>query len=570
MGSRTVASAFTTQVQLRSFNIVGFLIIFIWSLSPIGAQSILHILYTPVQATSSVSSVAYVNSRQQSYSNPHSSSSFPQQWFNSLAIEMGSMMIAPSEVKASTMDINGNVKIPYQSSVLASGIAPDSEGWVQISSLNATANGSLIWSSLFGIPVVGINFGNTTFNIESTYIELTCTNKTFESLEGPDGPSGPRINSTFVSTRGPYFSAEDPDLTDPWIIGYRGVDITAYNGTSEGAYVAPQFCPDCLSPDFMSQTIQAGTIAFQEFDGIDPGNATTVFCNPYQKYVESKVFCMKTENTRQCQVTAQRSSILPHMPSEITYLNFPLVALGMSSLLKNITPIHDATNELQNYLVYDPMDPINVIDHDNSLLLGAGDLPNFLSEVELSDIGTRLGQILNAFVYGSTWNASVFLIGESFEGMQGNLFGGKNASFVPASRAELAAMIQNQTAAFTVPAVLTTHAQVYSCYFPWLGVFLFSTVVMLAGAITGVVFSRKTIVPDYLGFVSSLAKESPWIRMPDVGVNMDGMDKARLVKEVKVRLGDVSYAQGGHPDIGRLAFARLEETTKVKKDKLYV
>jgi hypothetical protein len=86
----------------------------------------------------------------------------------------------------------------------------------------------------------------------------------------------------------------------------------------------------------------------------------------------------------------------------------------------------------------------------------------------------------------------------------------------------------------------------------------------------GVIYSRRTIVPDYLGFVSSLAKESPWIRMPDVGVNMDGMDKARLVKDVKVRLGDVTYAQGGHSDIGRLAFARLEETTKVEKDKLYV
>jgi hypothetical protein len=570
MGSRTVASAFTTQLQLRSFNMVGFLMIFIWSLSPIGAQSILHILYTPVQATSSVSSVSYVNSRQQSYSAPQHSTSFAGQWFNSLAIEMGSMMIAPVEVKVSPMDINGNVKIPYQSSVLASGISPDSEGWVQISSLNATANGKLMWSSLFGIPVNGIDFGNTTFNIESTHMELACTNKTFDSLEGPDGPEGPRINTTFVSTRGPYFSAEDPDPNDPWIIGYRGVDITVYNDTDGAAYVAPQSCPDCLSPDYANKTFPAGTIAFQEFDGSDPGNATTVFCNPYQRYVESKIFCMKTENTQRCEVTAQRPSILPHMPSEITYLSFPMVALGLSSLLKNVTPIHDATNELQNYLVYDPMDPGSVIDNDNSLLLAGGDRPTYLYEVELSDIGTRLGQILNAFVYGSTWNASVFLIGGSFEGMQGNLFGGKNASFVTASRAEIAAMIQNQTAAFTVPAVLTTHAQVYFCYFPWLAVFLFSTVVMLVGAITGVVFSRKTIVPDYLGFVSSLAKESPWIRMPDVGVNMDGMDKARLVKEVKVRLGDVSYAQGGHSDIGRLAFARLEETTKVQKDKLYV
>jgi hypothetical protein len=48
------------------------------------------------------------------------------------------------------------------------------------------------------------------------------------------------------------------------------------------------------------------------------------------------------------------------------------------------------------------------------------------------------------------------------------------------------------------------------------------------------------------------------------------MDKARLVKDVKVRLGDVTYAQGGYSKIGRLAFARLEETTKVEKEKLYV
>lgn len=94
---------------------------------------------------------------------------------------------------------------------------------------------------------------------------------------------------------------------------------------------------------------------------------------------------------------------------------------------------------------------------------------------------------------------------------------------------------------------------------------------MLLAAITGVYFSRKTIVPDYLGFVSSLAKESPFIRMPDVGINMDGMDKAKLVKDMKVRLGDISEFEGGNnTQVGRLAFARMEETTKVKRGKLYI
>ena len=479
-------------------------------------------------------------------------------------------MIAPIAVKVGPMDLEGNVKIPYQSTVLAAGISPDSEGWVQLSSMNATANGTIVWSSLFGIPVNGVALGNTTFNIESTYIELNCTNKITESLVGPDGPAGPRINQTLVSTNGPYFSAYNPTYLEPWIIGYRGVDLTAYNNTDGRPYLTPQSCPDCLSPDFANKTIPAGTIAFQEFDGSDPGNATTVFCNPYQRYVESQIFCMKTDNTQACQVTAQRFSTLPHMPAEVTYLSFPLVAFGASALLANITPMSEPTNELQNYILFDARDPFNIINNDDTTLGDGTPLLEVLDDIPLNLVATRLGQILNAFVFGSTYNASTYLIGDSFDGMTADNLVGNNASFVPASREDLVAMIQNQTGAFTVPGVSTTSAQVYRCSFPWLAAFLFSTLTMLMSAIASVVYSRKTIVPDYLGFVSSLAKESPWIGMPDVGVNMDGLDKARLVKDVKVRLGDVSYVHGGHTRFGKLAFARLEETTKVEKEKLYI
>lgn len=97
---------------------------------------------------------------------------------------------------------------------------------------------------------------------------------------------------------------------------------------------------------------------------------------------------------------------------------------------------------------------------------------------------------------------------------------------------------------------------------------------MLGAAVVGVCFARKTLVPEYLGFVSSLAKESPWIGMPDVSVRMDGMDRARLLRNVKVRLGDVSGRdedeEGGGDRVGRLAFARLEETSVVEKERRYV
>ena len=56
-----------------------------------------------------------------------------------------------------------------------------------------------------------------------------------------------------------------------------------------------------------------------------------------------------------------------------------------------------------------------------------------------------------------------------------------------------------------------------------------------------------------------------------MGVNMDGMDKARMAKDVRVRLRDVSsdiiVGRGG---IGRLAFGRLEEAAEVEKGRLYI
>jgi hypothetical protein len=42
------------------------------------------------------------------------------------------------------------------------------------------------------------------------------------------------------------------------------------------------------------------------------------------------------------------------------------------------------------------------------------------------------------------------------------------------------------------------------------------------------------------------------------------------VKDVKVRLGDVTDVEEGANGVGRLAFARMEETKLVQKGKLYV
>jgi hypothetical protein len=557
MGSRTIWSTFNTHFQLRSFNAIGMVLMVIWCFEPIGGQSVQQLLTTVEKATTVDTTVAYINSRQQSYSAPKGP--FQNQWFPGFSVLFGSALLSTAEVKASSEDVWGNVKIPYYSSLQDTGVGADTEGWVQV-----PKNFTPTYSSLFGIPLSNIQIGNTTFNLESTYMELSCGNMSVSPQGAP-----PAARSDLISDVGPFLSFQNVSINDAWSLGYQGPNVAAVQDGDNTPYTYPKSCPDCLRSDFTSKNFDAGTLAFQEFSGFDL--TTTILCMPAQRYVESTIVCVKSPELQTCRVTAQRLSLLPHMPSSITPLSFPTVVMGLTALLPNSTPQYNAVNMVENY-IYNPATQATIISGETSFGSNDGETP--LMSVSPKDFGDRFGQLLNSYMYASMWNATPYILGAEFSGIEANRVGGNNASFIAAtSPADLTAMLRNQTAAFTVPATLITNSPVYYVYYSWLTVFLIATLVMLSGSIVGVVYSRKTIVPDYLGYVSSLAKESQYIRMPDVGVNMDGMDKARLIKDVKVRLGDVSeQSVGGDGNglIGRLAFARAEDCREVKKGKLYI
>jgi hypothetical protein len=558
MGSRTVASAFTTNIQLRSFNAVGIGLILIWALSPLGGQAILHILYTPSKFTTTPANITYYNTRQQSYSAP--GGDFANQWFSGYSILFSASILAPQAVIQSSMDIWGNVKIPYFSSISSSGEPRDKDGWVQTSD----NNGTLVYSSIFGIPMTGIGFGNTTLTAESSYIQLDCFNTT--TMPIPNATDGtPDFTGFLISTDGPFLSYQNVTESQPFAVGWQGQDVSQIGDDDSSGFVYPQACPDCLDQSLANVSFTNGTLVYQEFESVD--HVTTVLCTPSQQYVENQIFCSKDSVSQQCQVIAQRPSLLPHFPSELTYLSFGTVALGWTALFQNSTPQGYAVNQLQNWIL-DPTSTVSLISTPNSDANNEGQTP--LAYVSLKDVGDRLGQLLNAFIHGSMWNSTSYIIATPLYDIQEMVTGGRNASFVPATTSDLIAMIQNRTSAFTVTGSQVNEAQVYVAFFPWLIIFLISNLAMFLAAITGAYFSRKTIIPDYLGFVSSLAKESPFIKLPDVGINMDGMDKAKLVKDMKVRLGDVSAFEGGDTGVGRLAFARMEETKKVERGRLYV
>jgi len=569
MGSRTVASSITTQVHLRKYNLIGLGLIILWSLSPIGSQAILYILESPLVPTLSSVNISYINTRQQSYASPEGA--FRRIWFSGFTMLFGSSLLAPTAVKTSSMDLWGNVKIPFYSSIFNSSTIVDEDGWVNIPDTFTPVH-----SALLGIPLSGIDLGNTTVTIESSYMQLNCTNQTTinsnralpnetgVASDELDSANNSRIISTLISPNGPFLSSRNVTFGTSWAIGYQGSDIAVFNESTSNStlpWTYPKSCPDCLDERFTASS-DPGTLLYQEFDGLE--NATNVFCTPFQVYIESSITCEKTPDTKICKVTAQRLSRLPHNPESVTYLSFREVVLGVSALLPNLSPLAD-NNPAQRYL-YDPTSADGVISGAASNL-GDGQSPLALKEVSLAQFSDRLGQFLNTFIYASMWNTTAYTIGASFEGMTNTPLGGNAASFKPASPREIYEMIQNQTAAFTVPASLQKQIRIYKVSYPWAAVFTFATCAMLFSACGGVYFSRNTVVPDYLGYVSSLAKESPYVRMPNGGANLDGMDRARLMKDLRVRLGNVDEGRG---QVGRLAFARMEETGVVRKDSFYV
>ncbi|KAH6717608.1 hypothetical protein BKA61DRAFT_289391 [Leptodontidium sp. MPI-SDFR-AT-0119] len=121
MGSRTVFSTLVAQFNLRAFNLIGICPAILWLLSPLGGQSALRIIDTGYKQVTSVSDVVQFDTNAPSLlANWVISSLGSQGAVQSLCVPLNAMysasLLTPSNMKLSSMDLWGNVEIPYLSS----------------------------------------------------------------------------------------------------------------------------------------------------------------------------------------------------------------------------------------------------------------------------------------------------------------------------------------------------------------------------------------------------------------------------------------------------------------------
>ncbi|KAJ4295477.1 hypothetical protein N0V90_007489 [Kalmusia sp. IMI 367209] len=167
VGSSSLFSALERQVSLRGFSLVGYILMILWLLSPLGGQSALRLQGQQSKSIASNGTVQYLNPDK----------AVDTSLLGASAINSGRSIFGPifltallssTKYQDTSMDLWGNVKMPRYHSVESK----SSDEWKPIIQDDQT---NITYASLIGIPVAQINnTGTSNFSIKARQWDVSC------------------------------------------------------------------------------------------------------------------------------------------------------------------------------------------------------------------------------------------------------------------------------------------------------------------------------------------------------------------------------------------------------------
>lgn len=116
------------------------------------------------------------------------------------------------------------------------------------------------------------------------------------------------------------------------------------------------------------------------------------------------------------------------------------------------------------------------------------------------------------------------------------------------------------------------YKRAYYVYWPWIAADFASCLVLLVAGVLCHWLRVHTLAPDIFGYVSSLTRDNPYFDLPNNGSALSGLDRARLMKKVKVKIGDMNA--GKESEVGKIGVARLDaggrQVVGLTKGKVYM
>ncbi|OMP84224.1 hypothetical protein BK809_0000156 [Diplodia seriata] len=294
-----------------------------------------------------------------------------------------------------------------------------------------------------------------------------------------------------------------------------------------------------------SNDVEKATLVFGTRGGTTTGSYSEIrmtHCEVSATYVETEIECIRASAGGALRCAASRIREAPGMPhSNWSSLNIQRSFTGnyLSYIPDTIQSAHRVTpSGLESYL-QDP--PTSFSD-------GTMDIHDF-GNISMDVFQARLALIVNTF-YHASLNTSNFLGAD-----------GVGLYHVPWNYANQYGNTSGTWTEFTPPR--------YEVKFGWFALYLAGTTVLAICAIVTVVMTVLTRAPDLFGGVSSLTRDSAFVTgVPDGGSSLSGSERARLLKDLWVKIQDVKPER----EVGRIAFSdrkELEGTARLRWDRKY-
>jgi hypothetical protein len=576
MASQSVWGTIESQLLMRRLTIVGANLLFLWSMSPLGGQASLRLLETTTNTAQSFAPLRYLSTGPGSTVWAMTSGTYVENDGGLTQVEglYAAALLGSKQAKEGPEDTWGNVKIPYLDVAKLS--LNSSKSWTSVPGKFRLPEE---YFSLVGIPVIGRPLDQDgTFNLETSHLTVQCGSFTKATIN--------KFNYTQLQKLVPGQIWKNMSATEtPWggdgIGGRKSTfflqtDLPLTNGDNDGdgrfnSYVGFD------NSSMAGKTYPKRHITYASSFGYDPLGTSTMNiakCSLGQVHVETVVQCLQDK----CQAVQIRPSLLDLRDENTTPFDHTLIAqLALTAFPKTFgwskgsSPTEQFIYNTSSFQFVSP-----VASFDNN--------PGWvdLAQLDPDVFARRLALLLNTY-YQLTIAPAAFLGGLP----QGNLsaFGPdtmpvadadvylpKNMTTRNTSFGDWYFPFQTETyrseiyfvGATTNATISTTHP-VFRCNFAWLSLLLAAAITVLLIGIASLILKRKTLGPEMFGYVASMTYENQFIKIPEGGSMLDAMERARLLKDVEISVGDVR----GDEEVGHIALAAGVPMRKLEKGRLY-
>lgn len=128
--------------------------------------------------------------------------------------------------------------------------------------------------------------------------------------------------------------------------------------------------------------------------------------------------------------------------------------------------------------------------------------------------------------------------------------------------------ISNISFVVSEASTVTKTKPVYKTNWKWFTALMVCSCILLVAAYTGLVLKYITIAPDIIGYASSLTILNPYVPTPTGGTTLHGLQRAALLRDLPVRIGDVSPNE----PVGVIALAKAdtEQVARLDRQRSYI